>query len=105
MAEKMTTIDLVKALDDATYDVEAYPHGFRWCVSVTAWPEHAEDLKDRGGELVPMDADQAERLCLAIWPAQLWPMDGAALLRGHYRPDEKEIGPVSRGPRWDDVDD
>jgi len=81
MAEKMMTLELVKTLMDATYDVAAYPHGFRWCVSVSTWPEHAEDLKERGGELVPMDSDQAERLCLAIWRSHPWPMDGAALLK------------------------
>ena len=80
---KMTTLELVKSLLDDTYDVEAYHlNVHRWCVGVKAWPEHTDDLTQKGGEIMPQtEADQPAGLVLAIWPSHAWPMDGAALLK------------------------
>jgi len=75
-----TTIDLVKALQ-ATYDVDAYPDGHSWCVSVTTWPNFEDDLTARGAEIVPQGGDEPRRLVLAVWRSHPWPMDGAALLK------------------------
>ena len=76
-----TTIDLVRALQ-ATYDVDAWPDGHSWCVSVTTWPQYAADLKTLGAEIVPWkDSDVHADMVLAVWRSHPWPMDGAALLK------------------------
>ena len=75
-----TTIDLVKALQ-ATYDVDAYPDGHSWCVSVTTWPNFEDDLTARGAEIVPQGGDEPRRLVLAVWRSHPWPMDGEGLVK------------------------
>ena len=83
LTKKMTTLELVKSLLDDTYDVEAYHlNVHRWCVGVKAWPEHTDDLTQKGGEIMPQtEADHQTAFVLAIWPSHAWPMDGAALLK------------------------
>ena len=76
-----TTIELVRALMKPGYDVDAYPDGHSWCVSVTTWPNFKDDLKARGAEIVPQGGDEPRRLVLAVWRSHPWPMTGDTLVK------------------------